>query len=428
MAKIEPFRAVIYNQGKIKNIASVVCPPYDVISNQEQQYYHNSNPYNFIHILLGKDIPGEDKYCRAAGYFRDWLKNEILIQDEKAAIYFYLQQYSLKGEKRTRLGFISLLRLGEQNSQVFGHEHTHLEPKEDRFRLIKQVKANLSPIFVIFLDNRRIIQRTYRQHIQGKSPFIDIMDNNKIVHKLWRLDSPDIIESIQNSVSGENIFIADGHHRYEVACAYRDEMRQGPAGALTREGSFNYIEAYFTNTDSRGLSILPVHRLLKLDSPMDTKNLLISIGEYFDVEEVREKTQFFFVLEKAGRTEHLLGMYKDKKYCLLRLKNIRILDKMISDKPKVYRSLDISILNHIILEKILGVDLENKDNLRFSPKADEFIEAVDNNPLYIAFFLNPVKIQQIISVALDGQRLPPKSTYFYPKVLSGLVINKFEDS
>jgi uncharacterized protein (DUF1015 family) len=145
------------------------------------------------------------------------------------------------------------------------------------------------------------------------------------------------------------------------------------------------------------------------------------------VEEVKEKTQFFFVLEKAGRTEHLLGMYKDKKYYLLRLKNIRILDKMLNDKPKVYRSLDISILNHIILEKILGIDLESKENLRFSPNTDEFIEAADNNPLYIAFFLNPVKIQQIISVALNGQRLPPKSTYFYPKVLSGLLINKFNE-
>jgi uncharacterized protein (DUF1015 family) len=418
MAKIKPFRAVIYNQQKIKNIASVVCPPYDVISSQQQQHYHDSNPYNFIHILLGKDIPGQDKYRRAENYFRDWLKDGILIEDERPAIYFYSQQYNLKGEKRMRLGFISLLCLGEKNSSVFGHEHTHLEPKEDRLRLIRQVKANLSPIFVIFLDKRRIIQRTYRQHIQGKLPFIDIIDNNKIVHKLWRLDSPDIIESIENSVSDENIFIADGHHRYEVACAYRDEMK---------EERFNYIEAYFTNTDSRGLAILPVHRLLKLDSKLDLDSFKLNLKNYFDVEEVKEKTQFFFVLEKAGRTEHLLGMYKDKKYYLLRLKNIRILDKMLNDKPKVYRSLDISILNHIILEKILGIDLESKENLRFSPNTDEFIEAADNNPLYIAFFLNPVKIQQIISVALNGQRLPPKSTYFYPKVLSGLLINKFNE-
>jgi len=269
------------------------------------------------------------------------------------------------------------------------------------------------------LDNRRIIQRIYRQHIQDRLPFIDIIDDSKVVHKLWRLDSPDIIESIQNSMSGENIFIADGHHRYEVACAYRDEMKQE---------SFNYIEAYFTNTDPRGLSILPVHRLVKLDTKSDLDNFESNLKEYFDVEEIKEKTQFFFLMEKGGRTEHLLGMYKDKIYRLLRLKNIKILDKMNSDKSEVCRSLDICILNNLILKKTLGIDLENKENLSFSPNADEFIEAVNNNPLYIAFFLNPVKIQQVISVALNGQRLPPKSTYFYPKVLSGLAINKFEDS
>jgi len=419
MTKITPFRAVIYNQEKIKNISSVVCPPYDIISAQERERYSGLSPYNLIHILLGKDIPGEDKYRRAADYFRDWLKNAILIQDERPAIYFYSQQYNLKGEKRTRLGFISLLHLGDKDSSVFGHEHTRLEPKEDRLRLLKQVKANLSPIFVIFLDNRRIIQRIYRQHIQDRLPFIDIIDDSKVVHKLWRLDSPDIIESIQNSMSGENIFIADGHHRYEVACAYRDEMKQE---------SFNYIEAYFTNTDPRGLSILPVHRLVKLDTKSDLDNFESNLKEYFDVEEIKEKTQFFFLMEKGGRTEHLLGMYKDKIYRLLRLKNIKILDKMNSDKSEVCRSLDICILNNLILKKTLGIDLENKENLSFSPNADEFIEAVNNNPLYIAFFLNPVKIQQVISVALNGQRLPPKSTYFYPKVLSGLAINKFEDS
>jgi uncharacterized protein (DUF1015 family) len=426
MAKIRPFRAVIYNQEKIKDVSRVVCPPYDIISSSMQQYYHELSPYNLIHILLGKDIPGEDKYRRARDYFRDWLKDNILIQDKSAAVYFYSQQYNLKGEKRTRLGFISLLRLDDRNSSVYGHEHTRLEPKEDRFRLLKQVKANVSPIFAILADNKRIIQRTYLQHIGDKAPFIDIVDNEKTIHKLWRLDSPDILSNIERSISGENIFIADGHHRYEVACKYRDEMKQR-RGSITGEEGFNYILTYFTNTDSYGLSILPVQRLLKLDSKFDLEGFMLNLKEYFDVEEVREKARFFFLMEKGGRTEHLLGMYKDRRFWLLRLKNIKILDKEISDKPKEYRSLDIAILNHIILKNILGVDLENKENLKFSPNTDEFIKEADLNPLYIAFFLNPVKIQQIITIALKGERMPSKSTYFYPKVLSGLVINKFNE-
>jgi uncharacterized protein (DUF1015 family) len=426
MAKIRPFRAITYNQGKIKDYSCVVCPPYDIISPEKQAYYHELSNYNLIHILLGKDVAGEDKYRRAAGYFRDWLKNRILIQEERPAIYFYSQEYKIRGEKRLRLGFISLLDLENKDSSIFGHEHTRLEPKEDRLRLLKQAKANLSPIFVIFLDKKRIIQRTYQYHIQNKRPFIDMVDDEKIIHKLWRIDSPEIIVAIQNSMAGENIFIADGHHRYEVACAYRDLMKK-KLNSITGEEDFNYILTYFTNTDSRGLSILPVHRLLKLDFPMDTKKLLTFIGNYFDIEEIKEKNRFFFLMEKGGRTEHVLGMYKDKKFYLLRLKNIKILDKVITDKPKEYRSLDVVILNYLILKEILGSKPSDNQNIAFGPSAEEFVERVDNDSLCIAFFLNPVRVEQIISVALKGERMPPKSTYFYPKVLSGLVINKHEE-
>ena len=196
-------------------------------------------------------------------------------------------------------------------------------------------------------------------------------------------------------------------------------------GEITGEESFNYILAYFTNTDTRGLTIFPIHRLVKLDKIPDLDTLRLKLNDYFDVEEVKEKTRFFFLMEKGGRTEHVLGMYKDKKYFLLRLKNVRILDKLIADKPKEYRSLDVSIFNHLILKNILGYDPENKDNLVYSAEAQDFIDEVDNNPLTIAFFLNPVKIQDIIAVALNGNKMPAKSTYFYPKVWSGLVINKF---
>jgi len=428
MAKIEPFRALVYNQEKIKGLSSVVCPPYDIILPAQQQHYHDISPYNLIHILLGQDIPGEDKYQRAKNIFKDWQKNKILIYDESPAVYFYSQQYNLKGEKRTRLGFIARLYLEDKNSTIYGHEHTHLAPKEDRLKLLKSVKANLSPIFVIFSDKKRVIQNIYQQHIQNKEPFIDIADEEKIIHKLWKLDSPSILNRLKSGMENENIFIADGHHRYEVACAYRDEMSKRLGAALPDAG-FNYTLAYFTNTKSNSLTILPIHRLVKLDSPMDTKNILISIGDYFDVEELKDKARFFFLMEKAGSSEHVLGMYYNTKYHLLRLKNVKILDKLIYDKPFEFRSLDVSILNYIILSKMLNIDLENdKDDIIFSHNPGELIEKADANDAYVVFFLNPAKIQQIVSVALAGQKMPPKSTYFYPKVLSGLVINKHESS
>jgi len=425
MAKIEPFRAVIYNQGEIRNLSSVVCPPYDIISPIQQQYYHGLHPYNFIHILLGRDIPGEDKYRRAAQLFRDWQKDKLLVSDKSPAIYFYSQQYNLKGEKRTRLGFIARLYLEDKDSTIYTHEHTHLEPKEDRLKLLRAVKANLSPIFVIFPDKKRVIQRTYQKYIQEKKPFLDLVNDEKVAHKLWRLDSPDILDAIKAKMQDENIFIADGHHRYEVACAYRDEMKK-KLTAPSPEAGFNYILAYFTNADSSGLTILPIHRVVKFASKPDIPKFVLSMKDYFDVEEIKDKIRFFFLMEKGGRSEHVLGMYHDKKYRLLRLKNIKILDRMLNDKPLEFRSLDVSILNYIVLKKILGIDLEDKDTLIFSPNTNELIEKVDNDNSYIAFFLNPARIQQIISVALTGQKMPAKSTYFYPKVLSGLVINKHE--
>ena len=427
MARIEPFRAVIYNPGEIRSLSSVVCPPYDIISPSQQQYYHNLHPYNFIHILLGRDIPGEDKYHRAAQLFKDWQKDKILVPDRSPAIYFYSQQYTLKGEKRTRLGFIARLYLEDKNSTIYTHEHTRLEPKEDRLKLLRAVKANLSPIFVIFPDKKRVIQHIYQKYIQEEKPFLDLVNDEKVAHKLWRLDYQPLLNKLQADMQNENIFIADGHHRYEVACAYRDEMKK-KLGTSQPEAGFNYTLAYFTNTNSSSLTILPIHRLIKFSWKPDIGKFISSMKDYFDVEEVKDKIRFFFLMEKGGRSEHVLGMYYDKKYRLLRLKNIKILDRMINDKPLEFRSLDVSILNYIVLKKILGIDLEDKDALMFSPHAHELIERVDNDDSYIALFLNPVRVQQIISVALTGQNMPAKSTYFYPKVLSGLVINKHEDS
>jgi len=423
MAKIKPFRAFTYNQDEVKDLSKVVCPPYDVISPSSQQYFQEISLYNLIHILLGKDIPGENKYKRSAGYFKDWLKNKIIIQDDRPAIYFYNQQYNLKGERRSRFGFIALLSL---DSSIFKHEHTRLEPKADRLKLLKAVKANLSPIFVIFSDRSRIIQRTFQQEIQNKKPFIDIVDIDKVAHQVWRINSPELLKAIEASMLKENIFIADGHHRYEVSCAYRDEMKK-KSGALSGEESFNYLLAYFTNLDPRGLTIFPIHRLLKLGSPLELGELRVKLSAYFDVEEVKDKNKFFFLMEKGGQAEHVLGMYKDSRYWLLRLKNVKILDKIIADKPREYRLLDVCILNHLILKNILGIELGDKERLTFSPHADELIDSVDNNASHIAFFLNPVKAEKIISIALENERMPAKSTYFYPKVLSGLVINKFNE-
>ena len=427
MNKTKAFKAVVYNSETIGDFNQVVCPPYDVISPSAQDILHERSLHNFIHILLAKDSPQDDKYRRAGEIFRGWLKEKVFIQDEQPAVYFYSQQYVIRGEKKTRLGFISLLRLGdEKSSAVFGHENTHQAAKLDRFKLIKQVQANLSPIFIIFLDKKRIIQRIFQKHLGALKPFIEVTDDEKTVHKLWRLNDPDILKTVESNMDNEDMFIADGHHRYEVSCAYRDLEREKLGGQFSGEEDFNFCLAYFTNTDYRGLSILPIHRLLKLDKQLDLNDFIVKAKEYFDVDQLKDRTRFFFLLEKAGCTEHLIGLYKDKKYFLLRLKNVRMLDKLIADKPKEYRTLDVAILNYLVFKNILKLDLDNLTAIKYSPDPCELMDQVDSDAGNVAFFLNPVKIQQIINIATNGIKMPPKSTYFYPKVLSGLVVNKFQ--
>ncbi|MDD5347236.1 MAG: DUF1015 domain-containing protein [Candidatus Omnitrophica bacterium] len=423
MAILAPFEAVIYNQDVVGDMSAVICPPYDIISGDRQKQLLASNPYNLIHMELAEDIPGQDKYERAQTTLNDWLKDRILVRDPRPAVYFYSQEYSLKGEKRTRVGFLALLGLDKNKSAVFGHEHTHVEPKEDRLRLIRKVRANLSPIFVIFADKKKVIAQSLLPHIQGKRPFITVTDDEKTVHKLWRIDEPSVLEKIRGKMETENIFIADGHHRYEVACAFRDEMQQALGETSGNEG-FNFVLAYFTNIDALGLTVLPIHRLVKLDSRPDIDGIIRSLDEHFSVEEVKDETRFFFLLAKAGVAEHVIGMHADSRFWLVRLRNVKVLERLMSDKPAEYRALDVAILNALVLEKIFKLDLLDKRSLTFSAQTEELLSTVKNDPAAIAFFLNPTKIDQIVNVALKGEKMPPKSTYFYPKVASGLVIHK----
>ncbi len=423
MTEIKPFRAFVYNQDKISDLSKVVCPPYDVISPSQQSYFMNASPYNLIHVLLSKDSAVEDKYILSGKKFRKWIEDEVLIQDSLPAVYFYSQQYNFKGEKRQRLGFIALMRLADDDTSIYKHEHTRLEPKEDRLKLLMQTEANLSPIFAIFSDQKRVINKVYEKYAQKQKPCIDVVDLEHTRHKLWRIDDPALISDIQSKVSSENIFIADGHHRYEVACAWREEMRKR-LGQLRGDESCNYVLTYFTNTQIPGLTILPIHRLVKPVNAFRIDDFNQRLGEYFDVEFVKDKSRFLFLMQKAIGSSHVIGMCHNGKFWLLRLKNVLILDKVISDKQKDYRLLDVSVFNYIILKNILGMDIEDKKNILFHHDADELIQMAGKDDSQIAFLLAPAKMTQIMSVALSGQRMPSKSTYFYPKVLSGLVINK----
>ena len=419
MIDIRPFSAVHYNSDKIGDLSKVVCPPYDVITPEQQNAYLNQSEYNYIRILLGKELAKDDshhnRYTRARDTFARWLQEQVLLQDDKPSIYYYLQDYKVLGEKYSRLGFISLMKIQEEKgAKIYPHENTHMKAKEDRLRLWKMLSANLSAIFVCYSDRHRKVEKIFLKDIASRNPCMQVVDDDGVKHRLWRLDDPRAVGEISDSLSDQQLFIADGHHRYEVAKELRRQMNPKKSKAKD-DLPFNYIMTYFTNMDSRDLKIFPIHRVIrKISRPMDF------LEEYFRIDKVNSKENLGILLAKAGKNEHAFGLYTKNSICLLRLKNKLLVDKHIKEGSSAFRHLDATILKHFILDR-LGVSSED---IIYIKDLKEAARQVDTGKAEVAFMLNPVKIEHLRKIALNNERMPPKTTYFYPKVLSGLTIYK----
>jgi len=421
MTQIKPFNAITYNQEKVKNLADVVCPPYDVISAEQQAKYHSQSSHNFIHVLLGKDKSKDDerenKYTRAQKIFEKWIREDVMKEDEKPCIYFYEQEYKVLGQTRNRLGFIARMRLqDDEDSTIYPHENTHDRAINDRFRLWKLLKCNLSPIFVCFSDKSKRVETIFKKNLAVSEPFIDIIDDDHVRHSVWRLDDPDLIKEIEATIENQHVFIADGHHRYKVAQQYRNSKAKNKA-KLDKDAPYNYLMTYFTNMDSKDLQIFPIHRIIKkLPGPLDF------LEDFFRIDKIRTKEELLILLAKAGINEYAFGLYTREGMKLLRLKNKLLIDEHIKEGSEEYRKLDATILKNFVFDRL---SIPSED-ITYTKDFQEAADVVDNNEADASFIMNAVKIQQIRSVALNGERMPPKTTYFYPKVLSGLTINKVE--
>jgi uncharacterized protein (DUF1015 family) len=416
MAGIKAFQAVYYNPEKIKNFSEVVCPPYDVINKAQQDEYYKLNPYNFIRLELPKesprDTPNDNRYTRARKTFEEWLRDGILTEDPKSSIYYYKQEYKIRGQKYSRLGFISLMKLGD-DGKIFPHENTHAAAKTDRLTLWSTLRAGLSCIFVCFSDRQKKVETIFIKEVSTTKPLIDVIDQDKVRHTLWRLDNPDLIADIQNVLDGQQLFIADGHHRYEVSQEYRRMRMKGKA--RTGDEPFNYVMTYFTNMDSPDLQIFPMHRIVK-----KFPTQLDFLEEYFRIDRVKNKEDLLILLARAGQNEHAFGLYDREGIRLLRLKNKSLIDDLVQGGSSEYRNLDASILKSLVFDRI-GVASED---ILYTKDMDVSTAMVDERQADAAFIMNPVKIKQLRAIALTGERMPPKTTYFYPKVLSGLTIHK----
>lgn len=421
MTEIRGFRAVHYNTAKVKDMSRVVCPPYDVISAVQQDDFHKASEYNFIRVLLGKEKPGDDdkenKYSRAKNIFDQWGEDGVLIQDETPCLYYYLQEYKVLGEKYSRLGIIALMRIpDEKGSKIFPHENTHARAKEDRMRILQSLHANLSPIFVCFSDRGKIVEKIFNKAIAAQQSFIRVVDEDKVTHTLWRLEDPEWMAKIVESFNQQQLFIADGHHRFEVAKEYR-RQRLARLERPTGEEPFNFVLTYFTNMDSRDLKIFPMHRIVR-HFPMD----LTALEEFFRIDRIPKKEDLVILLAKAGKNEHAFGLYTKRGIFLLRLKNKLLIDKYVTEGSKEYRQLDATILKYFVFDR---VSVKSED-IVYTKDLSETMRMVDEGEAEASFVMNAVRIEQLKNIALNGERMPPKTTYFYPKVLSGLTVYKHD--
>lgn len=437
MAKIKPFRGVLYNPRLAGDISKAVSPPYDVISPEMQEEYYRLHNNNVVRLILGNVRPSDNKaynrYTRARRFFDDWLKKGILIQDKTPSIYIYRQEYLYDGSLKSRLGFIALMEIEDPHkSRVLPHEYTFSKPKKDRFELIKATRANLSPIFSLFEDKGLRVTKVLNDNIRTK-PIINI-EHDGVRHVVWRLGKPSTIRTIANLMKPKQIFIADGHHRYEVALMYRDQMRKKAQSAKRRAQNrgYDYVMMYFSNLNTGNLTILSTHRVIKSVKKMPFEKVVSKLKEFFIVEKTGDdKEEMLARITKSAGNRFAFGMYyKNKGFFSLTLKSAASLDDIImQDRRYDWRWLDVTILHRLVFDHILKVKerVAKRENIVYTRDADYAKRLVDEEDYMIAFFLKPPRLEQVRDVARSHQRMPHKTTYFYPKPLSGLVFHKMEN-
>jgi len=417
LPQIRPFRGVVYNPKKIKNLAPVVAPPYDIIPKKLQDRLYRASPYNFVRIELNRitasDNARDNRYTRAAKLFDAWLKSGVLAQDDKDTIYVYSQTYETDGRSIERIGFISLMEIESKGKSVLPHENTLMAPKTDRLNLMREVKANLSPIFVLYDDASHTILKLLKRTATGKKPFMDVVFEG-VRNRAWRLDDPAGIKKLERLMADKDTFIADGHHRFEVSRMYSNEAR-GPAS--------KYVMVYFVESSETMLTVLPAHRLPIDMGGLTKEEITGRLKKFFRIEKVSGLKAMMARME-ALRAQHAFGMYLGRGgWHILVLKDIKAVDEAIQNKPPAWKRLDVSILHLFIFQHVLGIR-DDDENIEFVKSPRETAACVDAGDFTCAFFLNPTKVAEVKRIAKLGEKMPRKATYFYPKPISGVVINK----
>ena len=423
MAEIKPFRALRFAPGA-GEIAALTCPPYDIIGEEERLALLEKNPHNVVRLELPK---GEDPYAEAGGTLREWLAAGVLRRDTDPGLYLYEEEFAAFGQTKKVKGLVCLVKLEEfSKGIVLPHEETLSKAKEDRFRLMEAAGCSCGQIYSLYGgDGHRTREKL--DALSSGEPRYEFSDGAGVTHRMWLVNDPVAAASVCADFADRRLYIADGHHRYETALNFRDSCRgQG----LSKEGDGpDYVMMMLVDLENDGLVVFPTHRMVRDLPDFDADRLLEACKAYFDVTPRAPLSEIGPNLDALYRQgKKAFAFYSGGEgWSLLVLKDGSVMAELLPDRSDAYRGLDVSVLHSLILERLLGIDKENmanQRNLAYTRSAEEAIASVQSGESRCAFLLNPTRVQEIRDVAAAGEKMPQKSTYFYPKLITGLVMNQ----
>ncbi len=418
MADILPFKGLLYNPAKVSG-DDVVAPPYDIITQEYKEMLYNRSPYNIVRIDFGKTMDGDtdtcNKYTRARDWLDQWIEEKILVRDGSPALYGYEIDYVLSGKRKRLKGILALVKIEELGKGIYPHEETHSKPKADRLNLMKTCFANISPIYSLYNSPEKITS-TILSNIR-ESPFISSTDMDGARHSIYKIADKSQIELIVKEFYDKDIFIADGHHRYEVALEFKKEMDEK---IRTQDMScdvrpWDYVMMFLANMSDEGISILPTHRLVQ---GLTENDIFKKLGPDFTISRQPQTDAFPRSLSMEG--ENVFGLYLDKGEDWYILKYRK---GSLPDIHPALKDLDVVVLHELIFKRYLGIT-----DIAYEMDAVGAVERIQKGDFDGVFFLNPTGIGDVEKVAMSHLRMPPKSTYFYPKILTGMVINSFSNN
>jgi len=434
MAEIQAFRAYRYDLGRVDALSDVLAPPYDVIDPELQQQLYDQSPYNAVRLILNKeeanDSPANNRYTRAAACLRDWQSDGILLQDSARSLYVYHQEFEVEGRRFTRKGFLARVRLEPLGQgRIYAHEETLSGPKADRLRLFHATGMNLSPVFGLYPDEERKLQGLLDETVRNVLP-IEARDHLGVLSRFWPVTDHRVVSEAAGLMGPKPIFIADGHHRYETALRYFHECRQrGENSGKTTPAEF--VLMMLVGMQDPGLLILPTHRLVSGLPDLTADRLRRVLADYFQMETVgrgEEGARDTWDLIETNGGQGILGFgtVADGQWQTARFRKPEAMAELTAEHSPAWRRLAVSVLHVLVLDRLLSQALGCHANCRYVHLLQEVTDDIANKSCQLAVLVPPAKMSQVEEIAGNLEKMPPKSTYFYPKLLSGLVFHSLK--